>query len=285
MARLRALMQAHLADWRHDFERNWSEFFAGCPEPNFGAIPDALEIDDDALVWPGRREAHGAHAPVASHICRAFDIIAPHTVRVVVLGQDPYPSLAQATGRAFEDGNWNGRTESLARSLKSLTLAAMATREDHEDLFRAGRWREVRKRIAEQELELPELGAYFDNLAGQGVLFVNAAWTHTKPCAIHLHLALWEPVVHYLLRKLAEDAQRPLVFLLLGRDAQTVFTNSGVEAGVEIGGVEGNHVVRVDLAHPSRPANFYRQNPWLSVNQNLGAPHIEWWPHAAEVGD
>jgi uracil-DNA glycosylase len=277
MVRLRARMQEHLADWRDDLTYPWQFFFADSPPLDFLGIPEALQIDDNALVWPGRKP-QGIDALVASHICRAFDGIAPDNVRVVVLGLDPYPSRAQATGRAFEDGNWDSRTESLARSLKPLMLAALATREGHGNLFRAGSWREVRRQIADQDLEFPALDAYFDNLARQGVLFVNAAWTHTIPGDIHRHLALWEPVVHHLLRKLARGAEDPLVFLLLGRDAQTVFTASGAEAEDENGGVEGNHIVRVDLPHPSRPAAFYRQNPWLSVNENLGAPHIDWWP-------
>ena len=44
---------------------------------------------------------------------------------VVVLGLDPYPKLAQATGRAFEQDNWDRRTQSLAHSLKPLMLAAL----------------------------------------------------------------------------------------------------------------------------------------------------------------
>ena len=36
---------------------------------------------------------------------RAFDGIAPEDVRCVILGQDPYPCPAFATGRAFEAGN------------------------------------------------------------------------------------------------------------------------------------------------------------------------------------
>lgn len=283
MATLRALLQAHLADWQHDLEPDWQAFFAECPEPDLEAIPADIYIDNGALVWPGRRGAIDDIAPLASHICHAFDRIAPHNVRVVVLGQDPYPSRARATGRAFEDGNWNGRTENLASSLKTLTLAALATREGHRDLYRAGSWREIRSRIANQDLEFPEFGGYFDNLAGQGVLFVNAAWTHTSKNNIHHHLALWEPIVHYLLRKLTRNAQSPLVFLLLGNDAQAVFTNSGAEAENTNRRGENNYIVRVDLSHPSRPANLYQQNPWLIINENLDEPHIVWWPNNANV--
>jgi uracil-DNA glycosylase len=219
MAALRARLREHLDDWRLNLEPTWREFFAESPEPDFDAIPEELQIDDDAMIWPGSQGAPVADALAAPHICRAFDGIVPPDVRVVVLGQDPYPSRAKATGRAFEDGNWDGNTRNLAHSFKPLVLAALATRVGHEALFRPGQWDEVRRQIAEEGLEFPELGACFDRLAGQGVMFVNAAWTHTTPGDIDVHLALWRPVLYYLLRKLAREAQDPLVFLLLGKKA------------------------------------------------------------------
>lgn len=65
--------------------------------------------------------------------------------RVVVLGQDPYPAIAQATGRAFEVGNWKAgdRPQDMARSLKSLILAAWATRHAHARMIRRGGWSDL----------------------------------------------------------------------------------------------------------------------------------------------
>lgn len=283
MEALRTRMQEHLTNWRCDLNSGWQQFFADCPAPDFDAIPVEDQIDDVDLVWPSRRDVRNAKAPVASHICRAFDGIEPIDVRVVVLGQDPYPSIEKATGRAFEDGNWNRKTKNLAHSLKPLILAALATREGHGGLFAAGKWPEVRRQIAEKELELPKLDVYFDMLAGHGVLFVNAAWTHTMTSDVNTHLALWEPVTHYLLRKLARDAQNPLVFLLLGKKAQRIYTASCAEAEAGNAVAGGNHIVRVNHPHP-RVAGFFQQNPWLSVNEGLGEPPIDWWPQLPEVG-
>jgi uracil DNA glycosylase len=111
---------------------------------------------------------------------------------------------------------------------------------------------------------------YFDGLAKQGVLFINAAWTYTSDQDLEAHLAAWEPILFHLLRELVVVAQEPLVFLLLGKKAQATFTASGV-AELE------NRVVRIDLPHP-RHATFLRQNPWLLVNERLGNPPIIWWP-------
>ena len=38
-----------------------------------------------------------------AHVFRAFDELEPDRVKAVVIGQDPYPHVTRATGRAFED--------------------------------------------------------------------------------------------------------------------------------------------------------------------------------------
>lgn len=283
MVALQALMRERFAAWREDLpqQSGWPVLFQECPAPAFDRIPADLEIADDALVWPGRRGELQAGAPDGAHVCRAFDGIAPEDVRVVVLGQDPYPSVAQATGRAFEDGAWRGgRPQSLARSLKPLMLAAFATRDDFAGLFRAGSWPQVRRLIEDGHLEFPEITDYFDALVGQGVLFVNAAWTHTRSSDIGAHLSLWQPVLYHLLQKLARDAQAPLLFLLLGKKAQARFDASGAEAEARGAGTWDERVGMLALPHP-RDAQFFRQNPWSRANQllvGLGGQPLDWWP-------
>lgn len=292
MVALRARMEESFADWREDLpeelvaangqtEAGWRTFFAQCPDPDFGSIPDALQIADNARAWPVRRRRPLQGAPEGAQICRAFEGIKPTGVQVVVLGQDPYPDPEQATGRAFEDGAWkDGRSESMAKSLKPLILAAIATQEGNTELFRAGSWPVVRRLIQSDHLTLPALGSYFDALVEQGVLFVNTAWTHTKPSDLGAHLSLWKPVLHHLLRKLSLDAQTPLIFVLLGKKAQARFSASGAEAEAERLGIWESRVMRVDLPHP-RSSQFFGQNPWLRVNQllvDLGARPVDWWP-------
>ena len=171
---LRERMLVHLnPNWRQDIpqQSGWSVFFAECPPPNFEAVPEAFEIADDAQIWPGRRNRPLSEAPEGAHICRAFDGLEPVYVRVVVLGQDPYPGISQATGRAFEDGQWQDRRpQELAKSLKPLMLAAFATQEDRADHFRAGQWSEL---LRDQAILLPVLGQYFDGLVGHRLHFTT----------------------------------------------------------------------------------------------------------------
>lgn len=272
MVALRARMEQRYADWQDDLPEEtvgadgqakpgWRTFFAECPDPAFARVRPHFEIAEGASVWPGRQGAANDDAPEGAHVCRAFEDVAPSNVRVVVLGQDPYPSVAQATGRAFEDGAWNGgRPQGIAKSLKPLMLAALATQDGRAGLFRAGSWPEVRRLIRDGHLALPALDGYFDALAGQGVLFVNAAWTHTRTSDVGVHLTLWRPVLRHFLRKSARDAQAPLLFVLLGRKAQARFAASGAEAEARLAENWGNRVVRVDLPHP-RDSEFFGQNP------------------------
>lgn len=293
---LRNRMQAFLADWAADLPEDpealdgqqrmgWRNLFANCPDLDFEAIPNTVNIADDAAVLPPRR-VWQPPAPVGqANICRAFDGIEPRDVRVVVLGQDPYPvgqdpypDAPRATGRAFEDGRWDGvRPETLAHSLKPMMLAAWATQANHEGLFRAGGWTELAQM---QDFTLPTQTRFFDYLAGNGVLFVNAAWTHTRPEDIKHHLKLWRPVLHHLLLSLASMAEAPLLFVLLGLKAQKTFERSGVLAAAKANPIWGRHVDRLCLPHPSTAA-FLRQNPWALTNAFLVARDfdaINWWP-------
>lgn len=275
MATLRARLQAHLVNWRNDLDVEWQAFFGECPEPDFAAIPEDIQVADDALVWPGRRFVQHQEAPVGSHICRAFEGIGPQDVRVVVLGQDPYPAIGRATGRAFEDGAWGGgQPQRLASSLKGLILAALATREGHEGLFQAGQWPEVRRQIRFEGLALPALSDYFDTLAGSGVLFVNAAWTFTRPEDLSVHLDLWRSTQKHLLSKLAEQ-DHPVVFLVLGEEAMKVLCDAEPMY---------NRSIVVVHAHPRAPQFLSSRNPLERVNlalERLAADLIQWWPPQA----
>jgi len=275
MVALRVRMEQRYADWQADLPRpsGWPAFFANCPRADFAAIPEVLQIaDDDEAVWPGRRGNLLPGAPEGAHICRAFEGIQPTGVRIVVLGQDPYRSVTEATGRAFEDGSWSGeRTEDLGGSIKSLMLAALATRDGHADLFRPRIWDEIRRQIKDGELVLPALNGYFNALARQGVLFVNVAWTRTGDEDIAAHRSLWKPVLEHMLRKLAKDDQ-PVAFLLLGDDAREAFCAADPVC---------NRCAIIDNAHPRSAQFLERVNPLERVNialRELDHAPIRWWP-------
>ena len=268
MVSLREHMEAQLAGWKDDLSAEWRAVFDGVG-PDFNAIPAGRQIDDATSFFPRRRGQQLEGAPPGSHLCRAFDNIAPGDVQVVVLGQDPYPDRSRATGRAFEQGNWaGGAPGTTAPSLAVLLQSVILTDPSADAAIPRGQrdWPSVRRTINLSR----DVQRYFDGLAVQGVLFVNAAWTFTSRRGTHCHLNLWRPVVdHFLLDLCGRDPQP--IFLLLGAPAQDRFDGARVQATC----------VRHD--HPTiRGGNFFADpNPFLRVNNALvgtGREPITWWP-------
>ncbi|ATY34632.1 hypothetical protein CVN68_14075 [Sphingomonas psychrotolerans] len=283
---LRSYLETYLGGWRDDLDPQWRALFAGV-EPDFEAILPELVYDPEHPVIPPLRSKPLPGAPAGAHIFRAFDGVAPDAVRVVLIGQDPYPRVARATGRAFEDGalgDWQGE---VAVSLQRLVQSAVSLRYSRPELARSpGDWAAVQAAAAAGEIALEPPGAWFDRLQAGGVLFVNAGWTLTRFVSgggeeQKCHIAMWRPLMRRLLHGLAERPGRPTVFLLLGNFARDLFRESGVEAR----GAAGGYVDRIRTVthpHPNRvgPSGYLaRGNPLEGVNAalaGLGAPAVAW---------
>ena len=283
MVALRERMRDLYAGWQADLPEEpfgpdrqpvpgWRTLFEGCRPPDFEAIPWHLEIAENASVWPGRRANPHEDAPEGAHICRAFEGMEPEGVRVVVLGQDPYPSISSATGRAFEDGTPDEEDRAIRRALCALGQSAL-------DLDPGAEHRAFcHGRVGRAEA----IRICFDRLADDGVLFANAAWTFTKKSTPNeqqkdyqaAHRALWKPVTEHLFREIAMREQESVVFLLFGRDAKRIFADLDLPPR--------NTVRVVEHTHPTAPNNSYfkEENPFEQVNQelrDLGQAPITWW--------
>ena len=105
-------------------------------------------------------------------------------VKVVIVGQDPYPQLGVADGIAFSCSN-KGKAE------KSLQYINKALGTDHTDL------------------------KYWSN---QGVLLINTALT-VEINKIGSHYGLWKSFTEYLFDTLNRH-KKDLVFVLMGRKAE-----------------------------------------------------------------
>ena len=195
----------------------------------------------------------------------------------------------KSTGRAFEDGLWNAENPiPVAGSLRRLLQSAVA--HVHPGLGaseEADDWDRVCDAIRRRVIPSPATPAYFDHLATEGVLSVNAAWTFTgKDDAMkRAHLRIWKPVMKHLLRKLTwRDGDVPIVFLLLGDDARTLF-RATVASSFRSDAIDGaTRLATVYCDHPAyqggRPY-FACGNPMRRVNQalaRLGSREVQWWP-------
>ncbi len=172
----------------------------------FASLPPAW-----AAVLPGwtperlaavrrRIEAVSGDRPIAPEDpFRALRLAAPDEVKVVVVGQDPYPTAGHADGLAFSAGK--GRPRSLARVME--VLAA-----DRPETFRP-----------------PEVWK-LDAWARQGVLLLNPVLTvEVGRSASHMDCG-WQALTVETVEVLSRRKDPP-TFLLWGAKAQAFWADAG----------------------------------------------------------
>ena len=135
--------------------------------------------------------------PAQSNVFKAFEVCPYDKLKVVMLGQDPYPQKEVATGILF--GNKEGtRDEDLSPSLQIIKEAAI-------------------------NFEIPHNCIIFDptleSWAKQGILMINSALT-VEMNKIGSHVMLWRPFIASLLKKLSEN-ETGIIYVLFGKQAQT----------------------------------------------------------------
>lgn len=204
---------------------------------------------------------------------RAFDDIAPSDVKVVVIGQDPYPHVTRATGRAFEDGSLVRWGSTRSWTIRRLLQWIVAWRLGRPDLAKRTGWKLCRALLEDGTAQITSLRDYFDNLQRrEHVLLLNAALTGTRfkrglTPEQEAHIGLWRPVMKHLIERLAVDSQGRIVFLLVGDVAKDLFRRSGV-----------CETRRVPYAHPSHNPDT-PDNPLAQINsklEELGVSGVNW---------
>lgn len=130
--------------------------------------------------------------PVVKKLFRAFEECPYNELKVVVLGQDPYPKQGAADGIAFSCSEGN-----IQASLRYI-------------------FREI------EDTVYPEGGYMWDpdlkRWSNQGVLLLNSALTTTVN-QIGKHYKLWEPFIAYVLDVLAFQ-NSGLIYAFVGKIAQ-----------------------------------------------------------------
>ena len=208
----------------------WREFIARYAG---GVTPDA------ALELVSKRREKTEVYPPAGKLFRAFELTPPETVRVVIVGQDPYHNPGEAEGLAFSVPAGTA----LPPSLKNLF------KEYADDLRRP----------------VPETGS-LEAWARGGVLLLNAILSvdaHTP--ASHRDCG-WERFTDAAIRAVSAGSAKRVAFILWGNYARSKKKL-----------VDPRHFV-LEGAHPS-PLSAYRgffgSRPFSQVEEALG----DWrWP-------
>ena len=210
---------------------------------------EALAPVEDNITAMGRflrEEIAGGHAylPAGEHILRAFSRPMAD-VRVLILGQDPYPTPGHAMGLSF---SVNQDVRPIPGSLRNI-------------------YRELETDLGIPQALHGDLTAWFE----QGILLLNRVLT-VRPGAPASHRGKgWEEVTAAAVKALARRGG-PLVAILWGRDAQSAKPMLG-ETPV------------IASAHPSPLSarnGFYGSRPFSTANrllQEQGGEPIDWGRH------
>lgn len=165
--------------------------------------------------------------PSQNKVFKAFELCSYDDLKVVMLGQDPYPQKEVATGLLF--GNKKEIDEyNLSPSLQVVKEAAI-------------------------NYEIPHGTINFDHTleswAKQGILMINTAFT-VEMNKVGSHTMLWRPFVSNLLKKLSEY-ETGIIYVLFGRQAQTFKPYINKKMNIVL---EENHpayYARMDLKMPN----------------------------------
>lgn len=273
-------MQEMLQGWQDDLSPAWQGLLQGVAL-DFAAVDPGLEIEPWEPIFPARRGRTFPGAPVNAHLLRAFDGVQPSAVSAVILGQDPYPEPASATGRAFEIGaaqSWRDLDRMFSASVRAYTQSLLAARFGRPELARSfADWPEVLAAIEEGEIGVESHADISDRHEMAGALLLNASLTLSRfrrdidPHQSRGHLPIWRPLMLAVLRHVAAF-DKPIAFIGFGDAAHELFRKAGVSA-------QSRHIV-IERPHPAfADAYLACPNPFSEANAHLaahGAPLIDW---------
>ena len=280
--RLRSALRDTLRGWQEDVEPAWRDVVRSVALA-CGDVDHTLEIEPWEPIFPARRGAVFPGAPAGAHMLRAFDGIAPADVRCVILGQDPYPCPAFATGRAFEAGNvahWRELDKMFSPSVRAFIQAIIAARTGEARYARRfADWPATLAAIESGVVDLEAPEALADRWVASGVLLLNTSLTLSRfrreldPHQLQGHLPLWRPLMIRVIEHLAGPGT-PVVFMGFG-DAAAETLAAG------LGGSGAATAERVILRpHPAEADAFLAlENPFTLCNrrlQALGAAAVDW---------
>lgn len=207
---------------------------------------DALDSVSDFLA---ARLAEGA-VIYPRFIFRALEYVQPESVRVVILGQDPYHGPNQAQGLAFSVPDQCPTPPSLRNMFKELALEYPDTpQRRHNEL---------------------------SDWARQGVLLLNTVLTveNARP-ASHAKKG-WESITDAIIQRVAQ-APQPKVFMLWGAHAQSKQALLGASNGGPLHILKCNHPSPLSALRPPVPflgcGHFAQANTWLEQH---GQTPIAW---------
>lgn len=146
-----------------------------------------------------------------------------NTLKIIILGQDPYPEKGKATGRAFEVGGLNTWDETFRQvSLKNIVRLIYTSQKGIENYNDIPKFSVILEEIKDGKFKIANPPDLFENLENQGVLFLNTCFTvyPGKPLS---HTEIWKAFTERLLLWLS-NTHPNLIWFLWGKNAQAFKT-------------------------------------------------------------
>lgn len=208
--------------------QDWADALAPV-EPNIRAMGDFLRSEHDA----GHRTF-----PASADVFRAFREPL-ESVKVLIIGQDPYPTPGHAMGLSF---SVQPDVRPLPRSLNNI-------------------YKEM-----ESDLGIPPAThGDLSSWSGQGVMLMNRCLSVRSGEAGSHRNKGWETITDTAIQALGAR-KKPLVAILWGRDAR----NAGAQLGPD--------VPKIESVHPSplsASRGFFGSRPFSRANHELEALGLE----------
>lgn len=284
-------------DWKEDLSDPWKKVFEHFEHTDldYDSVDPNLEHFAWEPIFPSRKNNKILGEPRGASTLAAFSGISPNKVKAVLIGQDPYPDISRATGRAFEQGdidNFQEDSYRVTKSLRSILQVLADYRMSTDRYTQIDGYEQLVNDIENKKIVLETRSKLFQKWVNEGVLLLNAGLTISrfggKDSAYQHegHIPFWEPVISRTLQYLSERQNGHIVFILWGTKAQGIFKKSDVEATARKNDYWGTRIMKVVKNHPayiprgsSIPEFFMGKNALLEVNEALDTMNtksIDW---------
>ena len=218
-------------------------------------------------------------SPQKENIFNALKRVKYNNIRVLILGKDPYPNPKDAHGLAFSSLNTT-TPDSLKNIFKAIDSAYGSK------LFEKGK-NDLTK-WTDQGVLLLNTGLTFEKVENNNLSKneLNSLQQSTQ----RKHMKTWKPFVNEIIKKLLNITDRPLVFILWGKDAHDIvfsnivdksFQKYRYDRGVNI--IPNTKIMILQASHPSplsvnRGGDFPQIAPtqFLACNKHLGDNKVDW---------
>lgn len=168
------------------------------------------------------REDGKRFTPPLKQVFRAFEECPINNLKVIMIGQDPYPHFGVADGLAFSCSNTDKPQPSLQKIFEAINNTIHDGVHDIVHEPNLTRW------------------------ANQGVLLLNSALT-CEIDKVGSHYAIWKEFIAYTM-DILNFTDTGLIFVLMGKQAQ------------ELEGMIGPHHHIIKTTHPAYAS--YTKQPW-----------------------